>query len=132
LFGVAACDSSPDFGPLAVFRTDGGLDARGGTGPIHIGNECVTLTNESGQNLLLVWSQQEGGGEVAWNEEEREITFRSAGDSPVTMRDGDVITVGGANVVGDVPIERDLDWLAPPHQSCTGEQWMVSSVTKER
>ena len=123
--------STEEFGPLAVFRTDGAFQARGGTGPIHIGNECVTLTTETGQKLLLVWSLQEGGGEVAWNEEEKAIVFRSPRDSVVAIRDGDVITVGGGHLGSDRPPDRDPGWLAPLNESCTGERWMVGSVTKE-
>jgi len=133
---LVACDSDSapsagDYGPLAVLHAAGGLEARGGIGPIDIGDDCVTLTNEAGQELLLVWHQHEEGWEVGWNEDEREIRFSAPGDPAVTIRDGEVITVGGASLVGDMPVERDLDWLAPPHESCTGEQWMVSSVTKE-
>ena len=131
LVGVAACDSSPDFGPLAVLHTTGGLQARGGTGPVHIGNDCVTVTVENGDDLLLIWHQHEEGWEVGWNEDEREIAFSAPGEPPVTIRDGDIITVGGASLVGDVPVERERDWLATPHESCTSKQWVVSSVTKE-
>ena len=120
-----------DFGPLAVLEGSGGADALGGTGCARIDDDCVTMLRANGENLLLVWH----ASEVRWDDEDREITFSAAFDSDdesVTIRDGDVITVGGSGLVGDVPVERDPLWLAPPHESCIGEPWAVSSVTIER
>jgi len=133
---LVACDSDSapstgDYGPLAVLHAAGGFEARGGVGTIDLGDDCVTLTNEAGLELLLIWHQHEEGWVIDWNEKEREIKFSEPGEPAVTIRDGDIITVGGASLIGDVPVEQELEWLAPPHESCTGEQWMVSSVTKE-
>jgi len=114
-----------DFGPLAVIEGLGGDDALGGTGCVRIDDRCVTMTLSNGETLLLVWH----ASEVRWDEEDREITFSSVrGSEPIKIRDGDIITVGGAGLGNDVPVERDLLWLSPPHESCTGEPWAVSEV----
>ena len=79
--------------------------------------------------LLLIWH----ASEVRWDEEEREITYSSAADpdgQPITIREGDTITVGGESLLSDKPLERNLVWLATPHTSCDGEPWAVSGLTK--
>ena len=125
----AATLQSGDFGPLAVIESPGGSDALGGTGPVHIDDDCVTMTLSNGDILLLIWH----AAEVRWDEQEQEITFSSAASpdaEPITIRDGDTITVGGASLEGDVPVERNLSWLATPNPACGGELWAVDSVTK--
>lgn len=119
-----------DFGPLAVIEEPGGDQARGGIGPIDIGEDCVTMLRENGESVLLVWHS----AEVSWDSESREITYTSfgnRGDSPITIGDGDIITVGGVSLLDDVPVERDLTWLATPHPTCPGGPWAVFGVTKE-
>ena len=79
--------------------------------------------------LLLIWH----ANEVRWDDENREIIYSSAADPdarPITIRDGDTITVGGESLIDDEPVERNLDWLATPHASCSGEAWAVSGLTK--
>lgn len=120
-----------DLGPLAVFEDPGtgAALALGGTGPIHIEDACVTMTLINGESLALVWRS----AEVRWNEEDREITFTSAAVAdakPITIRDGDIITVGGASLEDDVPVTRNLAWLATPQASCEGRQWIVTVLTK--
>lgn len=119
-----------ELGPLAVIDSSGGSLARGGTGPIHIGAYCVTMTREDGDVLLLIWLV----GQVSWDEQERVITFVRAtepDEEPITVRDGDIVTVGGESLEGDVPVERELVWLATPNPSCSGgEAWIVNGMTK--
>jgi hypothetical protein len=123
--------ASVEYGPLAVIESlGGGHDARGGTGPIGISESCVTLTRENGEVLLLTWQS----GEVQWDAQSRTIIYTSFGnlnDETITIRDGDIITVGGSSLVGDVPVERDLTWLATPDPACAGEQWSVFGVLTE-
>jgi hypothetical protein len=112
---------------LAVIDNPGGSEALGATGPVHIGDGCVTMTQSNGNVLLLVWHS----AEVRWDENDREITFTSAlaaRAEPIILRDGDIITVGGESLQDDVPVERNLDWLATPNASCNGERWAVSSA----
>lgn len=88
------------------------------------------MLRENGETLVLVWHS----AEVTWNAESRTITYTSFGnrnDETVTIRDGDIITVGGESLADDVPVERNLIWLATPHPTCPGEPWAVFGVTKE-
>jgi hypothetical protein len=136
MIGLVACDSDStpaptSYGPLSVVEGTGGDEARGGRGPIRIGDECVNLTIENGQELLLVWYVHEEGWQVAWNDEDRLIAFTSPGESAISIRDGDIVTVGGSSLIGDSPATPNLNWLVPPNESCSGEPWGVSSVTIE-
>ena len=84
---------SDDFGPLAVVDSLGGSLALGGTGPIHIEENCVRMTRGNGEMLLLIWH----ANEVRWDEENREIIYSSAADpdaQPVAIR----VRIGG---IGD-------------------------------
>ena len=53
------------------------------------------MTRSNGEALVLVWRS----AEVRWDASERKITFSSKvvadAASPITIRDGDTITVGG-------------------------------------
>ena len=119
-----------DFGPLAVIDNLGGDAALGGIGPVRIEDNCVTMTRENGDVVLLIWH----AAEVRWDEEDREIIYSSAAypdAQPITIRDGDTITVGGSSLLDDEPVTRaPLPWLATPHPSCSGEPWAVSGLTK--
>ncbi len=86
------------------------------------------MTRENGGVLPLIWRSDE----VRWDGKERAITFSGsqADAKPITIRDGDIITVGGESLYGDEPEERNLVWLATPQATCTGEPWIVSSLTK--
>ena len=121
---------SVDLGPLAVIDALGGSDARGGVGPVRIEDNCVTMTRENGDVLLLIWHSRE----VSWDEADREITFSSAAVAdakPITIRDGDTITVGGESLQNDEPpVTRNLVWLATPNATCDGAPWAVSSLAK--
>ena len=128
-----ACDSSSngdDFGPLAVIDNPTRSDALAGTGPVRIDKDCVTMTTSAGAQVLLVWHVTE----VAWDPGSRTISYTSfgnPGDETVSIRDGDIISVGGASLVGDVPMERNLTWLATPNPTCPGHPWLVFGVFKK-
>jgi hypothetical protein len=119
-----------DFGPLAVVEgPGGGPDARGGKGPLHITATCVTMTRENGETVLLIWQS----ADVRWNELSQEITFASVAQldaGPITLHDGDTITIGGARL-DNLPAETQSGWLATPQPGCDGERWFVSGVIKE-
>ena len=107
------------------------LEARGGEGPVHIGQRCVVLevteTSPHSQ-LLLAWRS----AEVGWDGDTRTITFTAIGSEPIHLTDGDVIEVGGADVVSDdggPEILPPVDWLVPPDPSCPTNAWGVHSVT---
>ena len=129
--GACASDGGGEWGPLAVMDdpATGSLDAFGGSGPVDIGERCVTLTRENGAVVLLVWRS----AEVTWDEGDREVTFsRAFGDrEPITIRDGDVITIGGSTTESgeDEPRDVEIDWLAEPDESCEGEWWSVHSIS---
>lgn len=117
-----------DYGPLAVIddsetAPEGGDDALGGTGPLSIGGECVTLENEGGQVLVLAWR----ASEVEWDE--GEIVFTGQGGD-VRLSDGDVLSVGGSSLSGEDELEAspDITWASEPDESCDGELWAVHSI----
>jgi hypothetical protein len=88
------------------------------------------MAQPNGDELLLVWQS----ANVTWDDARQEITFirngGPAGETPITLRDGDTIAIGGA-FVGNLPMEMHLNWLAAPSPECTGQQWFVSGVTKD-
>ncbi len=112
---------------MAVLDGFGGSESLAGTGKIQIDDNCVTMRRPDGVVFLLIWH----AAEVSWDGKEREITFSSPPPpQPLRIRDGDIITVGGEGLQDDVPVKRNLQWLATPSPSCDGRQWSVSSVTK--
>lgn len=118
---AAACSpGGADWGPLAVIDDDGssGGDALGGTGPLRIGQRCVTLTTEEGFELTLVWPR----GTTQWNEDIRSIEFGSGSDV-MTLTDGTTVSVGGSG-----ELSEDPDWIAEPDESCPKATFLVSSI----
>lgn len=88
------------------------------------------MTSEDGTRFLLIWH----AAEVEWDPESRTITYTSfgnPGNETVSIRDGDIISAGGESLGDDVPVERNLDWLATPDPTCSGVPWAVFGVTKE-
>jgi hypothetical protein len=127
--GAAGAHRDNDFGPLAVFDDpgEGSSDALGGTGAVHIKDRCVTMTLANGHELVLVWRSEE----VRWDEDREIITFTSGSEEdaePITVRDGNTVTVGGEALAaeeGPEYVKRDLKWIAKPHDSCTGKPFIV-------
>jgi hypothetical protein len=102
--------------------------ALAGTGTLHIDDSCVTMTLATGENLLLVWLSSE----VRWDDSQQ-ITYTSSsisGAAPITIRDGDTVTVGGEPLPDDEPVTRNLVWLATPQASCEDGKWIVNSLAK--
>lgn len=117
------------YGPLTLVDAPGGGPlVRGGTGPIHIEGDCVTVTVENGDVLLLIWQS----ANVRWDDENEAIIFTSLDQDAesIAIRDGDEIELGGA-LLDDLPVETQLDWLATPHPICSGEAWFVSGITRQ-
>ena len=133
---MAACSADasdealPGVGPMAVMVDDatGASEASAGTGTVDISDACVTFTNERGKVLLLVWRS----AEVAWDEEERTITFtpRSDTEERVTLAHGDTIVVGGESFASDDDLERNVSWRARPHARCPSTWFIVNSVVR--
>src|SRR3972149_8675602 len=73
-----------EFGPLAVIDSAGGSAARGGTGPLRVDDNCVTMTRENGETLMLIWH----AAEVRWDEGNEEIIFSSAAQPEAGDRKG--------------------------------------------
>ena len=130
---AAACgDSAPaaderPFGPMAVVDgtgVTGRPQALGGTGPILIGRDCVTLDGGPGRVLLLAWLSTD----VAWDAGSRIITFTHPGSEPIRLSDGDIVTVGGADLNGEDGPMPPVAWLAPPHASCPRAIWGTAGL----
>jgi hypothetical protein len=88
------------------------------------------MTRGNGDTVLLIWQDSD----VTWDDDALEITFAAAGglagEPPVIVRDGDIITIGGAPVE-NLPPAINLNWLATAQPGCDGERWFVSGITKE-
>ncbi|HEY5625851.1 MAG TPA: hypothetical protein VIT93_05125 [Dehalococcoidia bacterium] len=86
------------------------------------------MTVENGDVLLLVWRADE----VLWDESERLIAYTNAAGpdaTPIMIRDGDTITVGGELLEDGAPISGNLIWLATPRETCNGRAWLVNGLT---
>lgn len=122
-------DVATDLGPLAVLDAEGGGfgETLGGRGPITIDEDCVSVTVSNGHELLLVWQS----GSVSWSGSPQAITFSPRAGSPVTVHSSDVVTVGGETLVPeDSPTEREFTWIKEPEAGCTGEQFLVSTISQ--
>jgi hypothetical protein len=107
------------WGPLAVVADDYGAAALL-PGTLRISDECVTLTDNGGDAVLLVWPADR----TAWFAEHKEIGFRNRDGTAMTLRDGDAVAFGGG---GDSSSEGGLggqawvssmDWVAEPDPDC--------------
>lgn len=90
-------------------------------GIIEITERCVYL-KESGSNKrqLLIWDSLS----AAWDGEKNAIVFLLGVDEPTIIQDGDKVVFGG----GSFETGKDVDWLNPPHESCSGKRWKVDSM----
>lgn len=81
--------------------------------------------------MLLIWPADR----ATWNVADRSISLRNTDGTTVTLRDGDVVSVGGG-VEGEADPSgtgRDwtagTDWVSAPGPSCPVEiGWYVGSV----
>ena len=95
----------------------------GGTGRVHVTERCVELeVAETGARRLLAWrsAQVEWGSGV--------IAFTAVGGDRLTIEDGDTVTVGGEDLVGDEPVERRVRWIAEPDAACSRDVFVVHDV----
>ena len=122
----------PDaFGPLAVIEDSGGgqSDALGGTGTVIVGARCVEL-DVQGTRRLLVWRS----ADVRWDPTTRAIMFAPRGQPPIVISGGTHITVGGEALPtdepagGGQPTAAGVRWLAPPHDQCATDVFIVHAV----
>ncbi len=139
VLALAACsDAGPNdrdsgaqgdnFGPMAIIRMEPPAiryQALGGTGPVEIGDTCVTLTRANGDKLLLVWRETD----VLWDEGSRTITFAARPDEPLVIADGDEVTVGGRALIHEDGSPVEVEWIVTPNAGCTGTPWDVSSTS---
>lgn len=121
LLALTGCGlSKQSWGPLAVVDADPReeLQMLGGKGPITIGDLCVTLLRESDRKpISLVFR----AAEVRWDGVTGTIVFTRMAEPSVSVRSGDVVTIGGTSQ------QRD-PWVQPLDDSCPRESFTVHSV----
>lgn len=117
--GPGGSTEKGSLGPLAVIESEGTgtSDAIGGTGSVSISERCVNMTvGTNSKELLLVWRS----AEISWNDDDQAIRFSSAATAdarPITIRAGDNLTIGGEFFVTEGGAERNVAWVAEPHDS---------------
>ena len=124
-----ADEAVASLGPLAVIRTDFGMEARN-EGMLVVTGECVFLERD-GERTLLLWPADQ----TSWSAETDEIRFRRLSGDVIKMRDGQPIVLGGGafDMTVDGPngekVPREVDWVAEPDAACAAEpRWLVSDV----
>jgi len=134
LLGAASCqtaDPSPrptsvdvrDWGPLAVIDEEAELFAAalGGTGRLRIGERCVTLVPTDGRpETTIIWRDSQ----ASWDPAGRIVFEDVLLGRTLELRDGSRIEIGGAGSVRS-------PWLAPPHESCPSDRFVVHSLDLE-
>ena len=87
---VLGCETEPgvSWGPLAVMRTDSGMQARN-EGTLVLADRCVFL-ERNGERNLLVWPADQ----TSWRPTNAEISFRSFNGETWTLRDGQRVVLG--------------------------------------
>jgi hypothetical protein len=126
---VATSEAVSSSGPLAVMRTNFGMQARS-EGTLVVTNACVFLEGEGGRTLLL-WPADQ----TSWSAATREIQFRRSNGEVIKRADGQSVVLGGGSfsMTTDGPngekVTRQVDWVVEPDPSCTAdERWLVSEV----
>jgi hypothetical protein len=123
---VVGCEGR-QWGPLAVIHegADLVLDSRGGTGPVAIGPECVSLTTQD-DVITLVWRDSQ----TSWDSNLNQIVFRNVTGEPVRVSNGETIDVGGVFAVRGQPVPMELTWISPPAPDCEGDLFVVHTVQR--
>lgn len=128
---VVAADPSPTpTGPMALMDITGldqGLGVGNGPVTLRIGDACVTLHGTRGPVTTAAWP----AGQTSWDASARAITFTEPGHDPVTLTDGQRLTLGGVRFEGPTaPADLGVSWTEPPAPACTGPSFIVLEVTR--
>ena len=128
---VLGCGTKADvsLGPLAVMRTDFGMQARN-EGTLVVTEECVFLERD-GERTLLLWPADQ----TSWSAETNEIQFRRSNGDVIKRGDGQPVVMAGGSfdMTVDGPngekVPREVSWVAEPDAACAAEpRWLVSDV----
>lgn len=129
-----AASPTEAWGPLAVVPPSSAVMEALAAGTLRITDTCVFLEKAGGELELLVWPADR----TTWNADARAITLENLDGSAVTFRDGDRVSFGGGDSVGESGVSgeewvRQTDWVAPPAPSCPIDaHWYVGEVPSER
>ena len=128
-----ATDQSPNetWGPLAVVSGPPSGDQALIAGSLQIAHDCVTLQEDGGELVLLVWPSHG----TTWHPESRIIEY-SDGDQTVELSHGEDVAFGGG---GDSLHEGGLSpsewtdsvdgWASEPDPSCPADvRWFVGGL----
>lgn len=102
--------SETDWGPLAVLPRGGAGDAGFGPGVLSIGDDCVTLTSDKGENATtLVWPADE----TTWRPKNQRIVIEQRRYGTTRLSDGDRVMIGGVPLGTDNPEDEEglREWL---------------------
>lgn len=120
-----AASDSP-WGPLAVLPGSNAIMEARIVGTLHVTDRCVLIETFDGEVALLVWPADR----TTWNSDES-VTLQDLDGGAVTMRDGDVVTLGGGGDSareggrsGDDWTTRS-DWISAPAPSCPDDGWWI-------
>lgn len=120
------------WGPVAVFRSDAGMQARN-EGTLVITPNC-TFLERNGERALLAWPATE----TTWDAASAQISFMRGDGQVVTVRNGEHVVLGGGGssraedgLSGEAWANR-VTWVAPPKAAClVDERFLISDVIKE-
>ena len=117
------------WGPLAVADDDaeGDLDAGTGPGRLVVGPRCVTLLQDAGAELTLIWRS----GQTGWDPDADQIVFVDRNAGVLRLSDGERLSLGGAGLADPSSPDQGAaqpEWLAPPDASCPDARWLVHQV----
>jgi len=118
-YGPMAVIAAPELPPGAA---RGYPEARGGSGPLEIGDRCVTVRVAPDLVILPVWHEEL----VAWDAEARTIVTSGPNRVGKPLRDGVVVTLGGRGLLPDESVAM-LSWVAPPDPSCRWDRAFLTS-----
>lgn len=115
-----ALTPAPQPGPLALVAADPGTSDARTSGELEITDRCVRLRYPDGSDALLIWVD----GAVAWQGADASITGAMADGEPITLRDGDHVSVGGAG--GPIEsVDSAGRWISRPSETCTAAEWFL-------
>jgi hypothetical protein len=102
------------------------------SGELLVSETCVLL-RAGGEEQLLVWPSDA----TRWDAEERTIVYRQRDGASVTLRSGDVLSIGGggSSVAEDGTASDEwvdsISWAAEPRGACLRDRrWFVGSTVE--